>query len=320
MRQFLLSGLLWLVLLGSSFVSAGLYLLSDNYVGHGFLHGFEHQAIEDPTNGRVTYVDLPTALEHNLTFATWDTFIIRADDKTVLAPTDPGRMSVRIKSLKTYTAHVIVLDVRHMPQGCATWPAAWETREADWPEGGEVDIIEGVNDQEPNQSTLHTTAGCSMPENRTMDGTATQLDCDWTVNYNAGCGVASGKTNSYGPSFNAAGRGWYAMERNNNLIRVFFWSRNDPSVPHEVSRGSPAVNPDKWGIPVALFPCDNCDLFKHFGDNNIIINLSLCGDWAGQDELFHQAGCPGSCIDYVNNNPEAFKDAYWDIAAVRVYE
>jgi beta-glucanase (GH16 family) len=28
-----------------------------------------------------------------------------------------------------------------MPQGCGTWPAAWETDEGDWPNGGEVDIV-----------------------------------------------------------------------------------------------------------------------------------------------------------------------------------
>jgi beta-glucanase (GH16 family) len=50
-----------------------------------------------------------------------------------------------------------------MPQGCATWPSAWEVDEADWPYEGEVDIVEGVNDQSPNQSTLHTSAGCTMP-------------------------------------------------------------------------------------------------------------------------------------------------------------
>ncbi len=31
-----------------------------------------------------------------------------------------------------------------MPQGCATWPAAWETSENNWPNLGEVDIV-GTN-------------------------------------------------------------------------------------------------------------------------------------------------------------------------------
>jgi beta-glucanase (GH16 family) len=50
-------------------------------------------------------------------------------------------------------------DIRHMPQGCATWPAAWTVIEDGWPAGGEIDIIEGVNDESPNHSTLHTSPG-----------------------------------------------------------------------------------------------------------------------------------------------------------------
>ena len=61
-------------------------------------------------------------------------------------------------------------DVRHMPQGCSTWPAAWEVDEANWPADGEVDILEGTNDIEPNQSTLHTSANCAQPATRTMNG------------------------------------------------------------------------------------------------------------------------------------------------------
>ena len=33
------------------------------------------------------------------------------------------------------------IDVRHMPEGCATWPAFWETNDGDWPSAGEVDIV-----------------------------------------------------------------------------------------------------------------------------------------------------------------------------------
>ncbi|KAL5508546.1 hypothetical protein ACEPAH_6165 [Sanghuangporus vaninii] len=314
---FLLSALLSL---GPALVPATSYSLSDNFVGDGFLSGFEHEAIADPTNGRVTYVDQATALADNLTFASSDSFVIRADDTTVLAASDPGRNSVRIRSLKTYTTHVIVLDIRHMPQGCATWPAAWETLESDWPASGEVDIVEGVNDIDPNTSTLHTSSDCTMPSSRDMTGTATELDCDTAANGNAGCGVEVDKSNSYGPAFNAAGGGWYVMERTDSFIRVFFWSREDSSVPDEVQSGASTVNPDNYGTPYALFPNTSCDLDSHFGDNNIIINLTLCGDWAGQGSIFSGAGCPGTCVDYVNNNPSAFTDAYWEFAAVRVYE
>ena len=59
-----------------------------------------------------------------------------------------------------------------MPQGCGTWPAIWEVREDGWPNYGEVDILEGVNDVSPNSVTLHTTAGCTMPANVAQTGCA----------------------------------------------------------------------------------------------------------------------------------------------------
>ncbi|EJD00854.1 nucleophile-disabled Lam16a mutant holds Laminariheptaose in A cyclical conformation [Fomitiporia mediterranea MF3/22] len=301
-------------------VSGAFYSISDYFVGKGFLFGFEFEAIEDPTHGRVTYVDRHTALAENLTFARGDTFIMRADDKEVLSPTGPGRKSVRIRSRKTFTTHVVVFDIRHMPEGCGTWPAAWETLEADWPDSGEVDVVEGVNDESPNDSTLHTGPNCTMPENRTMTGIPVSNNCDVAVNFNQGCVVENDKPNSYGPEFNAAGGGWYVMERTDSFIRVFFWSREDPSVPWEIAWGAPFIDTDNYGTPVALFPDTECYIPSHFGPNNIIINLTLCGDWAGQDVIFQGAGCPGTCVDFVNNNPSAFTDAYWDFAAVRIYE
>lgn len=57
-----------------------------------------------------------------------------------------------------------------MPQGCATWPALWESDDTVGIYGGEVDIVEGVNDVEPNSCTLHTAGNCTMPANRTELG------------------------------------------------------------------------------------------------------------------------------------------------------
>nr|AHI42991.1 endo 1,3-beta glucanase [Phanerodontia chrysosporium] len=296
---------------------AGSYTLIDNYVGSTFLSAFVHEAIADPTHGRVNYVNQATAVAKNLTFASGNTLILRADDTTVLSPSGPGRNSVRIRSVKAYTTHVAIIDVRHMPQGCGTWPAFWETDGSDWPNGGEVDIIEGVNDQSPNAMTLHTGANCNMPASRAETGTPTGLNCDVNTDGNTGCGVQAPTANSYGPALNAIGGGWYAMERTNNFIKVWFFPRNG-NTPSDLKNGASSINTDNWGTPTALFPNTNCDIGSHFDQNNIIINLTFCGDWAGA--VYGNSGCPSTCVDYVNNNPSAFKNAYWDIAAVRVYE
>ena len=54
------------------------------------------------------YVDQATALAQNLTFASGNTLIMRADSRTTLSASGPGRNSVRIRSVKTYTTHAVV--------------------------------------------------------------------------------------------------------------------------------------------------------------------------------------------------------------------
>ncbi|KAG8934493.1 hypothetical protein FRC02_009840 [Tulasnella sp. 418] len=311
-----LSSFVGLVAVASS-VNAATYSVSDTFIGPSFLSGFRHENIPDPTHGRVTYVDQATAVAQNLTYANGNTFIIRADYKTTLNAGGPGRNSVRVISNKQWTTHVIVANVRHMPVGCSTWPAFWTTG-ANWPNNGEVDIIEGVNDQSPNHSTLHTTDGCTMnAANMVQTGALQTTNCFWQVNGNAGCGVANNKPNSYGPGFNNIGGGWYAMERTSTKINVWFWGRNEANVPADVKNGASTVNTSNWGTPYANFVNNNCPINSKFGPNNIIINLTLCGDWAGN---VYPSTCPSTCVDFVNKNPAAFRDAYWDFASLRVYQ
>ncbi|KAF9558460.1 glycoside hydrolase family 16 protein [Agrocybe pediades] len=294
------------------------YSLTDNVVGSDFYNVFDWETMADPSNGRVQFLDQQTSKSRNLTYATSDTFILRADFQTVLDPRGPGRDSFRIKSKKSYTTHVAVFDIRHMPEGCATWPAIWEVKETEWPGSGEVDIVEGINDHGPNLSALHTAQGCSMPSSRAQSGYSGQQDCSTTPADHTGCTVHYPTANSFGPSFNSAGGGWYAFERAQDHMKVWFWSRNDGSVPGEVKMGRPEINPSNWGTPTAFFPNTSCDFSQHFKEHNIIINLTLCGDWAGQ--FFNQNGCPGQCADYVNNNPAAFRNAYFEFASMRVYQ
>ncbi|KAF9445869.1 glycoside hydrolase family 16 protein [Macrolepiota fuliginosa MF-IS2] len=296
------------------------YTISDIVAGPKFFDFFEFQTIPDPVHGRVNYVDRTTALKQNLTFAGDANSIVRADFKTVLNPKGPGRNSVRIRSKKTYMTHVAVFDVHHMPQGCGTWPAIREMNVSQWPNGGGlVDMLEGVNDQTPNVVTLHTNEGCTMPASRDQTGISRQNNCNRLINNNAGCGVESPTTKSYGPPFNSNGGGWYIVERASTYIKIFFWPRDSTSVPDDVRNGSISINTDMWGTPIAFFPDTSCNMTQQFSNHNIVIGLSLCGDWAG-GLSFGESGCPGNCVDFVNNNPGAFTDAYFDFASIRIYQ
>ncbi|KAJ6562592.1 2 beta-glucanase [Mycena capillaripes] len=312
----MLPSLLIAILTLAPLVAGVTYQRTDNIVGSGFLSAFSFQAITDPTHGRVNYVDAGTAARQNLTFASGNSFVMRADSKNVLNPNGPGRNSVRLQSNKRYTTAVTIFDVKHMPQGCGTWPALWTVGD-DWPNQGEIDILEGVNDQGPNQATLHTNAGCTMPNSRSETGTSVLNNCDVAATQNSGCGVKLNDARSYGPTFNNNGGGWYAVERTNSFIKVWFWPRNG-GVPSDISSGSTSVNTANWGTPAANFPATSCPISSKFGSHNIIINLTFCGDWAGS--VYGSSGCPSSCEDFVNNNPSAFTNAYFEFNSLRIFQ
>lgn len=67
---------------------------------------------------------------------------MRADNTTIVPSSARGRDSNRIRSHNTYADSILVLDVGHVPWGCATWPAFWTETQTNWPIGGEIDIIE----------------------------------------------------------------------------------------------------------------------------------------------------------------------------------
>lgn len=55
-----------------------------------------------------------------------------------------------------------------------------------------------------------------MPSSRVQKGTSASNDCQWYE----GCGVRSPSPRSFGGTFNAAGGGWYALERTDSFIKV----------------------------------------------------------------------------------------------------
>lgn len=72
-----------------------------------------------------------------------------------------------------------------------------------WPAGGEIDIVEGVNDYTNNQATIHTNPGCSIPSsNSTILGITGSIvggtNCASAETDNQGCGIRAAESNSFG--------------------------------------------------------------------------------------------------------------------------
>ena len=125
-----------------------------------------------------------------------------------------ARRSVRITTQFTYTGALVLLDAVHMPTGCGTWPAFWSNG-PDWPNNGEIDIVEGVNDNADNQATIHTAHGCTLPSasSAALGITGTVVggtNCAALETSNAGCGMTANQNNTYGVGFNNIGGGVYA--------------------------------------------------------------------------------------------------------------
>ncbi|KAK7692453.1 hypothetical protein QCA50_004078 [Cerrena zonata] len=315
--------------LKDTFQHAAHFVLKDTYVGQDFFNRWQWETFDDPTHGRVNYVDQEVAKQNNLSYASDTKFIMRADSTAIVPGDARGRDSVRILSNDAYDESVTILDLAHMPEGCSTWPAFWTlSQRGPWPNGGEIDIIEGVNLNQANLASLHTSPSCSMPQYRDQNGFTISTDCDAQVNFNQGCGVKFAKPSSYGDAFNAQGGGWFVMVRTRqDGVRIWFWSRNDPNVPSEIHDmpqpgllgGPPDISPNpSWGNPEASFPiADSCDYDSHFDAHSMVFDLTFCGDWAGAD--YPNTSCGSNCVDYVNNNPGAFSNAYWEINSLRVY-
>ena len=154
---------------------------------------------------------------------------------------------------------------------------------------------------------------------RVMDGTSVHPNCDVHAQDqpgNAGCTAKDNRSQSYGTGFNQNGGGVYALRWTKaDGIQIYFFPRN--AIPADIKSGA-TPTPEKWGNPVADYPFGNNCNAANFNTMKVVINLTFCGDWAGQASSY--SGCPGDCKSYVQDTPRAFDQAYWDINSLKVYQ
>jgi hypothetical protein len=93
--------------------------------------------------------------------------------------------------------------------------------QGEWPNSGEIDIIEGINGMTNNEVTLHAPPGCMKTE---IPGQQTGVTIEANCSAVEGCTVKETKPNSFGPAFAQAGGGVYAMQFASSGIYFWFWS------------------------------------------------------------------------------------------------
>ncbi|KAG0648235.1 hypothetical protein D0Z07_5570 [Hyphodiscus hymeniophilus] len=290
--------------------TSALYTGCDHYNASNFFNEFSFFNEADPTQGFVNYLSMDQANLSSLAAFTLEaspSIFLGGDYKTANPP-NPGRNSVRLTSNKSYAQGLFIADIAHMPN---------------WPNSGEIDILEGFNENMNNTVTLHSGEGCVMSGPGSLPTSIlTNPNCNANNGFD-GCPTSTSNNQGYGPGFNEIGGGVYAMEWNSSAITVWFFPRS--AMPADIIAANEMTSPDpsKWGTPTASFSGPGCDIGSHFKNHSIVFDTTFCGQWAGQAEVWGSSPCAAlapACNQYVAANPAAFQDAYWLINKVMVYQ
>jgi len=297
------------------------FKLIDLYQGKSFFEGWEFFSFPDPTHGNVNYLNQEDAFAKGLAFVQPDNTTVLAVDDTTFLPEGGFRDSVRIHTTKAYTGGLFIADFWAMPHGCSVWPAWWSVG-PEWPTSGEIDIVEGVNNQATNQMTLHTNEGCTLDRQASPDpkfqvnvpttGEILTTQCAFLNGNNDGCAFADTDTRSHGKGFNLIAGGVFAHHWEKDRIRVWHFPRCE--ITPDIHSQDP--NPDSWPTPAAVFTSASCNIENHFRDHQLILDTTICGDFAGGQ--YPNSGCPGTCAQAVAD-PKNFKFAKWKINYIVVY-
>ncbi|KJA17978.1 glycoside hydrolase family 16 protein [Hypholoma sublateritium FD-334 SS-4] len=300
-------------------VTADTYDMVMEYAGQNFFDDWTfYNNFDNLTNGDVVFLSASEALSSRLAFVdtTTNNAIMQVDNSSTVVYNDK-RNSVRLQTNVRYgVGSVWIADMLHVPYGCSVWPAWWSNA-PDWPTGGEIDTFEGVNMVTNSQMGLHTLAGCTVTGQNQSSTLLNSTDCSYLDNSNQGCITTDPDPASYGAAFAAAGGGVFVTEFATTGISVWFFSRAD--VPAAITANSSSIDTSTLGVPVGNWPSTSCSSSEFFEPQNLIFDITLCGDFAGATTVFAET-CSGVCYnDFVLGNGSNYDTAYFEVASVRVF-
>ncbi|KAI0032609.1 glycoside hydrolase family 16 protein [Vararia minispora EC-137] len=292
------------------------------YSGNTFFDRWDfYGSWDNLTLGDVWWQDRATAMSTGLAYVNEAGSAIMKVDNTTNVPFNDKRNSIRITTQDFYgVGSLWIVDITHIPYGCSVWPAFW-TKGPTWPDNGEIDIIEGINLNTNNQYALHTTGGCFKDASAIQTGATGVTDCSQP----SGCVVQETGRNSYREGFAAAGGGVWATQFDVAGIFIWFWSR--PNIPASILQATSTspIDVSDFGVPSASYPVSRCNIPQYFTAQQIVFDITLCGNWAGIPSLY-QAQClnqgpTGTCYqdNVVGSGSPKYDEAYFEVKYLRAY-
>ncbi|PCH40441.1 glycoside hydrolase family 16 protein [Wolfiporia cocos MD-104 SS10] len=300
-------------------VKAQTYNMVKEYAGDSFFNDWNfYNNDDDLTQGNVFFVSAKEADSDHLAYINDAGNAIMKVDNTTTVTVGSVRNSVRIATKDQFTVGSMwITDMVHVPYGCSVWPAFWSSAQ-DWPSGGEIDTFEGVNQVTMNQMALHTASGCTHSANAIQTSKLiNSTDCSTAADNNDGCVVTTPTTSSYGEGFAAAGGGMFVTEFATTGISIWFFNRS--SIPSALSGNASTVDTSVLGTPTANYSSSTCDVSQFFEPQSLVFDITLCGEFAGNQDIFEET-CSGTCYDdFVLGSGSNYATAYFEVQYVRVY-
>ena len=100
-------------------------------------------------------------------------------------------------------------------------------------------------------------------------------------------------------------------------VAVYFWARNDQTVPSAVKNGGQTLGVDSsWGEPEALFPTTECSFADHFTEHTLVFDLTFCVSVSGSLRV-NRSTHVGNAYRVIGQVPVAFSPVPAMVRAVR---
>jgi len=105
-------------------------------------------------------------------------------------------------------------------------------------------------------------------------------------------------------------------------ISIWFWNR--ANLPSNVKNPGSTIDTTGWGTPSAAYPSSSCNISQVFTAQKLVLDITLCGDWAGVPSVYNatcSGGTTGLCYNdnVIGAGSPRFDNAYFTINSVRVY-